>query len=113
MSSTYLRRYTNLPALIYLLRERQLTLLDPASWDDKNDSHYLALYRDRKKLPSVLALCFSETNETYHHWRVFSDGPSGVCIRFVRSTLLKAVRAHRGVHARAVTYRTLKELKGA
>src|SRR6266404_8446488 len=111
MSSIYLRRYTNLPALIHLLREQKLTLLDPTSWDDQNDSYYLALYRERKKLQSVLALCFSEARETYHHWRVFSDGSSGVCIRFSRSELLKIVRPHSGIQARAVNYRTLKELK--
>jgi len=37
----YLRRYTNIPALLYLLRERKITLLDPASWDDKNDFYFL------------------------------------------------------------------------
>lgn len=111
MSSVYLRRYTNLPALIYLLREQKLTLLDPTSWDDQNDSYYLALYRERTKLLSVLALCFSKANESYHHWRVFSDGSSGICIRFKRLELLKAVRRHPGVQARAVDYRTLKELQ--
>jgi len=56
MTSNYLRRYSNLPALIYLLTERKLTVLDPQSWDDSNDSHYLALYRERKSLKSVLEL---------------------------------------------------------
>ena len=44
----YLRRYTDLPAVFYLLRQRKLTLLDPASWNDKNDSYFLELYRERK-----------------------------------------------------------------
>jgi hypothetical protein len=38
MSEDYLRRYTDLTALIYLLHQRKITLLDPSSWDDKNDS---------------------------------------------------------------------------
>ena len=33
MSGDYLRRYTDLTGLIYLLRKRKLTLLDPSSWD--------------------------------------------------------------------------------
>ena len=39
----YLRRYTDLPAVFYLLRQRKLTLLDPASWNDKNDSVLLRI----------------------------------------------------------------------
>ena len=50
-----LRRYTNIPALIYLLTARKITLLDPASWDDKNDLHFLSLYREKKSLETVLA----------------------------------------------------------
>ncbi len=93
----YLRRYTDIPALIYLLCERKLSLLDPQSWDDSNDSHYLTLYREKKQLKSVLALCFSQANETYHHWRVFAGGASGVCIRFKRSKLLRATRKQPGL----------------
>jgi len=85
MSERHLRRYTNIPALIYLLRKRSITLLDPRSWTDSNDSYYLTLYRDKKSLKSVLALCFTEVNETYHHWSVFAAGSSGICIRFKRS----------------------------
>jgi hypothetical protein len=87
----YLRRYVDLPALIYLLSERKITLLDPKSWDDGNDSYYLALYREKRNLKSLLAVCFTQTTETYHHWRVFAGGSSGVCIRFKRTKLLKAI----------------------
>ena len=61
-------RYTDSPALVYLLKEQKVTLLDPQSWDDSNDSYYLRLYRERKRLQSVLALCFTQASETYHHW---------------------------------------------
>jgi hypothetical protein len=87
-----LRRYTSLPALIYLLSNRAITLLDPSSWDDSNDSHFLALYRDKKRLNCVLAICFTQVSERYHHWRVFGDGSSGICIQFVRSKLLEDSR---------------------
>ena len=33
-----LRRYTSLPGLLYLLQKRALTLLDPRSWEDSDDS---------------------------------------------------------------------------
>ncbi|MGB5081258.1 MAG: DUF2971 domain-containing protein, partial [Burkholderiales bacterium] len=111
MSDTYLRRYTDIPALIYLLNERKITLLDPQSWDDSNDSHYLTLYKEKKKLESVLALCFTQAGETYHHWRVFADGSSGVCIRFKRPELLSAIKKQPGLRTRTVTYLTLEEIR--
>lgn len=111
MNSGYLRRYADLTALIYLLRERKITLLDPASWDDTNDSHYLALYREKKGLKSVLTLCFTQADETYHHWRVFAPGSDGVCIRFRRADLLKAVRGRSGLRQKAVTYLKLGKIR--
>jgi len=44
----FLRRYTDIPALIYLLRQRKITLLNPGTWEDKNDTHYLSIYKRRK-----------------------------------------------------------------
>jgi hypothetical protein len=35
------RRYTDLSALFYLLAKRNLTLLNPNRWDNKNDSYCL------------------------------------------------------------------------
>lgn len=82
MTKVSYRRYTDLPALIHILTNRTLTLLDPSFWDDKNDSYFLATYKEKKELQSVLALCFTKESETYHHWRVFSSGASGACINF-------------------------------
>jgi hypothetical protein len=107
-----LRRYTNIPALIYLLRQRKITLLDPASWDDTNDSYFFLLYRQKKNLQSVLALCFTPAFETYHHWRLFAAGSSGVCISFNQEGLLKAVRKQVGVTVRSVRYLTLPDIRG-
>ena len=106
----HLRRYTDLPGLIYLLNEQKITLLDPESWDDRNDSHYLTLYREKKGFGSVLALCFSEASETYHHWRVFAGGSSGVCISFKLKELLKAVNKQAGLRTGSVTYLTLMNM---
>src|SRR5713226_2636906 len=93
----FLRRYTDLPGLVYLLRKQCITLVDPQSWDDTNDSYYLTLYREKQQLASVLALCFTQVTDTYHHWRVFAAGASGVCISFRRKELLGAVNEYRGV----------------
>ena len=112
MIRTRLRRYTDLPSLIYMLQEQQITLLDPQSWDDKNDSHYLRLYREKKNLKTVLAICFAQASETYHHWRVFAPGSSGVCISFKRRELFRALTAkHPELRMKAVEYLTLNGVR--
>jgi hypothetical protein len=113
MAEEVLRRYTDLPALIYLLSERKLTLLDPRSWDDSNDSHYLELYREKKQLATVLALCFTRAGETYHHWRVFAGGSSGICIQFRKAALLEAVNQQAGVRSGPVSYMTLPSIRNS
>lgn len=104
--TNFLRRYTDVPALIYLLRQRKITLLDPRTWDDKNDTHYLSIYKRKKSLKSVLCLCLTGASETFHHWRVYANGSSGVCIRFDRVKLVKALAKH-GLTVKAVRYLTL------
>jgi len=97
---------------MYLLHKQKITLLDPASWDDKNDSYYLTQYKERRKLKSALALCLMQSDERYHHWSVFAPGPSGVCIKFRRDALLDAVRKHAHIHMHSVTYMTLSKIRG-
>jgi hypothetical protein len=111
VSNESLRRYTDIPALTYLLTKRKITLLDPKSWDDSNDSHYLSLYKQRNNLKSLLALCFTEADETYHHWRVFAGGTGGVCVRFDRTALLNAFEKHDGIRYEKVRYPTLVDLR--
>ncbi len=110
MGAISLRRYTNLAAAIHLLRNRCLTLLNPASWDDRNDAYFLAQYKERLAASAVLALCFAEAPETYHHWRVFSSGGDGVCIEFDKPRLLEAIARDRALVARPVTYKQIKDL---
>src|ERR1700722_3148627 len=112
MSSDYLRRYTDLTSLVYPPRRNKLTLLDPSSWDDSNDSYYLTLFREKRKLKSVLALCFTETDERYHYWRVFAPGASGICIRFGRSQLFEVAQNRPGLQMRPVKYMKLDEMRG-
>jgi hypothetical protein len=106
-----LRRYTSLPALLHLLHNKQITLLSPASWDDKNDAFFMSEYKRCQEVKSVLALCFSEANETYHHWRVFTDGSDGVCVEFKRDELLAAFDTVANIRKRAVQYKLMTKLK--
>jgi hypothetical protein len=105
-----LRRYTSVPSLLHLLQNRQITLLSPASWDDKNDAFFMIQYKQRKKVKSVLALCFTMADDTYHHWRVFTHGSDGARITFRRKELLAAFAKIKGVRKRPVKYKRVKEL---
>ena len=64
----------------------------------------------KKSLKTVLALCFTQVSETYHHWRVFAHGSSGVCIQFNRAKLMKGVTRQPGVRAK-FCISTLKDIK--
>jgi hypothetical protein len=78
-------RYTDLPDLLGILAGKRLTLRDTDRWDDSNDRYVIARYRRAKKLLKILALCFMEPDgETYHQWKVFAPGSSGVRIEFDR-----------------------------
>ena len=109
----FLRRYTELAPLLYLLEKRAITLLNPRLWDDRNDSYFIELYRQRKSLECVVALCFTEASETYHHWRVFAAGGSGVCLEFDKTLLLRSVEGFQGLRSGSVEYMTIDQLAAA
>ena len=92
-----LRRYTNLAAAVHLLMKKKITLLDPATWDDKVDVDYIRQCRkwiqsDKSSRPRpILALCFGQGPESYHHWRIYASGTDGVCIVFDKDRLLHEI----------------------
>jgi len=106
----FLRRYSDLPALIHMLETGTITSLDPKTWDDKNDASFMSLYREKRRLKTLLALCFSTGSETYHHWRVFSNGSSGVCVSFKRERLLAFLGRLKGIRAHHVRYLRIRDL---
>jgi hypothetical protein len=106
-----LRRYTSLPSLLLMLQSKSITLLSPSTWDDRNDRHFMNEYRHRKKLETVLALCFTSGDETYHHWRVFTDGSDGVCITFDRDKLVESLKKYRRIKCRSVSYKKVPEIR--
>jgi hypothetical protein len=106
-----LRRYTELPYVVDLLQSRELVLLSPRSWDDRNDSYYIEQYARIRNLKSTYAVCLAEAPETYHHWRVFSNGSGGACIVFKKEKLLRNIRKISGIRTGSVQYRTIRELR--
>lgn len=111
-SQQLLRRYTDIPSLLYLLHSRSITLLDPASWDDTNDSYFMLKYKEKRNLQSVLALCLTQTDETYHHWRVFAGNASGACVVFEKQALLSTLSKVDGVLTGPVDYRRVRDMRG-
>ena len=111
MNAKILRRYTSLPVLLNILNNKKLTLLDPQSWEDKNDSYYLNLYKNKMGFKSVLALCFTEALETYHHWKVFSGNSSGVCIHFDKNKFLSKLNGVAEIRSGYVIYKKLDKVK--
>lgn len=110
--NTGLRRYTDLPYLIDLLMTKEIALLSPDSWDDRNDSYYIKQFAKANGLSSTYALCLAEASETYHHWRLFTNGSNGVCIEFDKAQLISEVRKFNGVEVRAekVIYKKIDSL---
>ncbi len=89
-----LKRYTNLAATIHIIRNKVLTLLNPDSWDDKNDAYYMKKYVEVKKLKNVFALCLTNQTETYHHWSIFAPNMDGICIEFKKDKLVSIMEAN-------------------
>lgn len=108
-----LYRYTNLPVLFRLLLQKEIELLNPKTWEDRNDSYFLESYKQEKKLNAVLALCFTTRPETFHHWKVFASGPAGVCIRFDGELLLKQLTDQSDIRSGFVEYQYIKDVHSA
>lgn len=106
-----LRRYTSLASVLDLLQTGRITLLSPARWDDGNDSWFMSEYGRLTRAKTVLAVCFAQTSETYHHWRVFSPGPDGVCVEFNKSPLVESLEGQTGVIQGEVQYATIPALR--
>lgn len=107
----YLRRYMSLPAAIHMLKNKSLTLLDPATWDDTNDSFFINEYKQRKGLETTLAACLSRADETYHHWKVFAGNDSGVCVRLRQGLLIDALKDIHGITIGDMEYRKINDVK--
>ena len=108
-----LRRYTELPYVIDLLQTKELVLLNPASWDDSNDSYYIEQYTRIKGLAGTFALCLTQAPETYHHWKIFSHGSGGACIVFDKIKFMKSALKVEGLRAEEVQYKTIAELRSS
>jgi hypothetical protein len=107
----FIRRYTSIASVIDTLRRMQLALLDPQSWDDRNDSHFMSLYKEYKGANGLYALCATEAPETYHHWRVFGGTSEGACLELKRSPLEDSFAGDGRIRFGRVQYKKIVELR--
>lgn len=105
------RKYTNLAVAMDMLQNKHISLLDPDSWKDKNDAWFMQEYKDIIGATTLLATCFAETEDTHHHWRVFSDGTDGVCIEFDKDRILSAFDGVKGIKKDRVRYFEINTLR--
>ena len=106
-----LRRYTSLPVLLDLLTNQRITLVSPALWEDKNDVFLLDRYKDINSLGFLGAVCLTQSSETFHHWKVFGAGNSGVCIEFSTEELQRYTLPHSTVRMKAVEYVRVDDIR--
>jgi hypothetical protein len=106
-----LKRYTELPFVLQMLRDRELPLLTSSAWDDKNDAMFVNVYEKKSHRGSVLALCLTGEEQTYHHWKVFTHGSSGACICFDTKRFQQWASTIPDLRAEYVEYKTLVDLK--
>jgi hypothetical protein len=71
----------------------------------------MALYKEAKhKSGGLYGLCAAQCSETYHHWRVFTNGAEGACIEIYRENLETALKLTAGVRFEPVKYLSLGEV---
>jgi hypothetical protein len=105
-----LRRYTSVLAVLDTLTRARITLLDPATWSDRNDRELMAHYAATTPGNVVFAYCMAEGHETAHHWQVFADRGWGARMVFDRARLVEAISADPLIRHEAVGYANWRDL---
>jgi hypothetical protein len=105
-----LKRYTQLPYLLHMLWQKKITLLSPNAWVDRNDAYFLLKHLENRKLRSILVMCLTSSEATYHHWHVFAPGPSGVRVDFHEKIFREWASHIDGARLEPVHYLKNKEL---
>ncbi len=108
--SNKINRYTTLPVLLDLLKRKKLVLLNPSTWEDRNDAEIIMEYKKRKNIRNLFAICFGVGDETVHHWKAYADGISGCCIEFDKKKLLESFKNKNGIRYGNVIYRKINDL---
>jgi len=71
----------------------------------------MSKYKEKINAKTLLALCFAEASETYHHWRVFTAGADGVCISFNKAYFEEHLEAYNGFKCGSIKYEKINDAK--
>lgn len=107
-----LRRFTTISSAIDTLRNNRVAFLNPDNWDDKNDAEFIRLYRTARSNPNLKALCCTESAESYHLWKVFTNATDGCFIDFLKTPLLRSIKSNDDYFYAKVEYKTLVQMEG-
>lgn len=105
-----LRRYTSVKRMYDYLKTEQLLFSNPAYWEDQNDVDLIDLYKEKKPIKNVQALCFARSEETYLHWKAYGQDGEGVCIIF-HDDDLQTLAEDKGIKVRNIIYKTIKKVE--
>ena len=103
-----LSRYMSRKYLGDLLKNRRLTLLNPDSWEDRNDSETIKLYAKRMQYKVIYVACFTSTSETNHHWHLYGRD-DGIRVVFNAEMLIQAAEKSGLCTCKAIEYIKIKE----
>jgi hypothetical protein len=105
-----LNRFTTIEKMLEIVRTEELLMSDPNYWEDKNDSTILEIYKNKRRLKSLFATCFTKGSETIHHWGAFASKSEACCLEIKGDELLKDNSAN-GFISNEVTYVQLKKMR--
>jgi len=90
-----LSRYTKWSYFLKWLEKSAILIGDYAEWEDKSDVAILDAYVERNKNIPIRVLCLFNSagyfNDSYYHWKVYTDKNDGIRIDFNKDKLLKAL----------------------
>jgi hypothetical protein len=105
-----LRRYTKFDHLLGALSTGKMHLRDTSDWEDRNDKFSIALFKEKKSVDALHALCFSKSSTKFHLWSLYGHREKGACAVLLMDHLIKEA-SKRSFIARDVIYETIRKLK--
>jgi len=96
-------RYMCLDNFKDMMLHNRLALINPDLWSDKNDIIAISQYKQVKRIPHLMAACFTEASETSHHWSVYGKN-DGVRVIFNKKTLLNLFNSKIGYTSNKIEY---------
>ncbi|MBB4123669.1 hypothetical protein [Martelella radicis] len=84
-----IRRYMSIVALIDTLRQQQLAVLNPESWDDRNDQLFMRVYKSLSKAGGLYGACLVLKRQPLEAYLDSHQPEPGTKIRYSEVKYLK------------------------